>query len=51
MFIVRIVEDGNAWGAINGPDLAVGIAGFGTTHADALRDLADRLDEENRDLQ
>lgn len=41
---VRVFLDGDAWCALNGDDLQNGIAGFGDTPAEALRDFANAID-------
>lgn len=47
MFIFR---EGNMMAAMIGPDLVIGIAGFGETTSDAVRDLADQFDKHNYSL-
>ena len=42
---IEVFREGNAMGAMIGPDLVVGLSGFGETAADALRDLADEFEE------
>ena len=42
MIIVKM--DGNQWFALLGENIQVGLAGFGDTPADALRDLALAID-------
>jgi flagellar basal body P-ring protein FlgI len=44
-YIVEITQDGNKACALIGSDLMVGIAGFGDTLTEALRDLANELDK------
>jgi hypothetical protein len=41
---VFIFREGNMIGAMIGPDLVIGVGGFGVTIRDALRDLADQFD-------
>jgi hypothetical protein len=41
---IAIFREGNMMGALIGPDLVVGIGGFGKTVPRALRDLADAFD-------
>jgi hypothetical protein len=43
---VGVVQEGNQIMAMIGKDLVVGLAGFGDTIHDALRDLAAALDKE-----
>jgi hypothetical protein len=40
---IRLSWDGNQICALVGPDLVAGVAGFGDTVHDALRELADNL--------
>ena len=42
--VVRIAPDGDRWCALAGENLQEGIAGFGETPADALRDFATRFE-------
>jgi hypothetical protein len=44
---VQLIRDGNAVGAIIGPDLQIGISGWGATAAEALRELANAIEREN----
>jgi hypothetical protein len=44
---VQLIRDGNAVGAIIGPDLQIGISGWGATAAEALRELASAIEREN----
>jgi hypothetical protein len=44
---IVVMRDGNQIVAMIGQDLQVGIGGFGDTAAQALRDLADRMEAEN----
>jgi hypothetical protein len=44
---VQLIRDGNAIGAIIGPDLQAGISGWGATASEALRELADAIEREN----
>jgi len=46
MYNVVLHEDGNAWCALIGEDLQSGIAGYGDTPGDALRELAENFDKE-----
>jgi hypothetical protein len=41
---ISIFREGNVMGAMIGPDLVIGLGGFGETVSDALRDLADGFD-------
>jgi hypothetical protein len=43
---IKLMWDGNAICALIGEDLVVGCAGFGGTVAQALRDLANSIDED-----
>jgi len=45
IYQVAITKDGNAWCALIGKDLQDGISGFGDTIQQALRDLADKIQE------
>jgi hypothetical protein len=45
--IIRMIRDGDQWCALTGNDLQSGIAGFGGTPAEALRVLAEAIEEEN----
>jgi hypothetical protein len=47
---IAVFGDGNMMGAVIGPDLAVGLGGFGETVPDALRDLANGFDEHGYSL-
>ena len=47
---VFIFREGTMMGAMVGPDLQIGIGGFGPTIRDALRDLADQFDEHHYHL-
>jgi hypothetical protein len=51
MATVRLLVDGNDICALIGIDLQSGIAGYGRTVSDALRDLADRIDEEKFEVR
>jgi hypothetical protein len=42
---IFIFREGNMMGALAGPDMVRGVAGFGVTIGDALRDLADQFQE------
>jgi hypothetical protein len=48
---VIVYRDGNRMAAQIGPDWVEGIAGFGSTVADALRDLAERFGEHRFELR
>lgn len=48
---VLIYKDGNQIVALYGDNLQDGVAGFGGTVTNALRDLARQLDEEQLDLE
>jgi hypothetical protein len=41
------MRDGNAIGAMIGPDLQAGISGWGATATEALRELANAIEREN----
>ncbi len=45
--VVKLYQDGNQVCALIGDNIMEGIVGFGITRADALRDLADRLEDPN----
>lgn len=45
LYQVSIAKDGNSWCALMGQNLQDGISGFGETMQDALRDLADKIQE------
>jgi hypothetical protein len=47
---VLLTRDGNQVIAMVGPNLEIGIGGFGNTVAAALRDLADRMEAEKYTL-
>jgi hypothetical protein len=47
---IAVFRDGNMMGAMIGPDLAIGLGGFGETVPDALRDLATGFDEHGYSL-
>ena len=47
---IEVFREGNAMGAMIGPDPVVGLSGFGETAADALRDLADEFEEKRLSL-
>ena len=47
---IFVFREGNMMGAMIGPDLAVGLGGFGETAPDALRDLANGFDEHSYSL-
>jgi hypothetical protein len=42
---IFVFREGNMMGAMVGPDLQIGIGGFGPSVRDALRDLADQFDD------
>jgi hypothetical protein len=42
--IIRLFRDGDQWCGLSGDDLQDGVAGFGGTPAEALRDLAAIVD-------
>ncbi len=42
---IAVFRDGNMMGAMIGPDLVIGLGGFGDTVSDALRDMADYFDK------
>jgi hypothetical protein len=44
---ITVSLDGNQWCALLGGNLQEGIAGFGDTPAEALRVLAEAVEEEN----
>lgn len=37
---ISLMKDGNAWGALIGPNIVEGICGFGDTESEALEELA-----------
>jgi len=45
IYQVSIAKDGNAWCALIGQNLQDGVSGFGETVQEALRNLADRIQE------
>lgn len=45
IYQVSIAKDGDLWCALIGSDLQEGISGFGETVREALRDLADKIQE------
>lgn len=45
LYQISIAKDGNSWCALMGQNLQDGISGFGETVQEALRDLADRIQE------
>lgn len=45
IYQVFIAKDGNLWCALIGRDLQNGISGFGETIQEALRDLANKIQE------
>ena len=47
---VQLLRDGDSIGAMIGRDLQTGIAGFGNTAPEALRDLADAIEREHYPL-
>jgi hypothetical protein len=42
---IFVFREGNVMGAMVGPDLQIGIGGFGPSVRDSLRDLADQFDD------
>jgi hypothetical protein len=44
---VQLIRGGNAVGATIGPDLQIGISGWGATAAEALLELANAIEREN----
>jgi hypothetical protein len=44
---IFIFREGNMMAAMIGPDLVIGVAGFGETIREAMRDLADQFDRNN----
>jgi hypothetical protein len=48
---IFIFREGNMMGALAGPDPVRGVAGFGVTIGDALRDLAGQFQEHGYRLQ
>ena len=44
---IKVFPDGDMYCALIGRDLQDGIAGFGTTHVDAIRELCSELDKAN----
>ena len=44
---IELLRDGNQIGAIIGPDLQVGISGWGNTAPEALRDLTAAIERES----
>lgn len=45
IYQVSIAKDGSSWCALIGQDLQNGVSGFGKTVQEALRDLADKIQE------
>jgi len=45
MDVIRVFIDGDHWCAVLGEDLQDGLAGFGNTPQEALRELADEIDQ------
>ena len=45
IYQISIAKDGNSWCALLGQDLQNGISGFGETVQQALRDLANKIEE------
>lgn len=45
LYQVSIAKDGDSWCALIGQNLQDGISGFGETVQEALRDLANRIQE------
>ena len=50
IMLVELLRDGDSIGAMIGPDLQTGVAGFGYTAPEALRALADAIERENYPL-
>jgi hypothetical protein len=48
---VMLLRDGNQIVALLGPDLQVGVSGFGNTAIDALSDLVDQMECEKYRLE
>lgn len=48
---VRVFRDGTDFCALIGRNLMEGIAGFGSTRGEALKELAKELDAQSRDEQ
>lgn len=46
IYQVSIAKDGDSWCALIGQDLQNGVSGFGETVQEALRDLANRIQEQ-----
>jgi len=46
MNIIKLTLDGDAWCALLGEDLQEGLAGFGDTPSDALKELVAAIEEE-----
>jgi hypothetical protein len=44
---IRVTRDGNTIIAMVGPDLEVGLGGFGQTIPEALQNLADNMEKEH----
>lgn len=44
-FVITFSRDGSQWCALWGENLAEGCSGFGSTKAEALRDLVEDLEE------
>ncbi|MDP3269798.1 MAG: hypothetical protein Q8M40_12245 [Legionella sp.] len=42
---VSLAKDGDAWCALIGHNIQDGVSGFGVTVQEALRDLADRIED------
>ena len=45
---IQLFLDGNQWGALVGENLSVGVAGFGDSANDAVRELATNVEKEHR---
>lgn len=45
LYQISIAKDGNTWCALLGQDLQNGMSGFGETVQQALRDLANKIQE------
>ena len=48
--MITMTRDGDQWCALVGDDLQTGVAGFGDTQGDALRALAQAIDEEGIEI-
>jgi len=43
--VIRIYMDGNSWCVLSGDDLEDGVAGFGDTVAEAIKDFSNNMEE------